>query len=248
MPITSLSRGSIRPASTSSRPATSGRDRYLSLLHRIRTRSQSRLRSGRRLIFTSSRGVRCVFFPSHSRSPFIAHFSSSYPQLDKLGLQAGHLPSTYPFNSHLVSSSSSTRRSSLQPPTSPPDASKPKPPISRRELVAALGNQEAFDVLFFETTTKAIDCFSGAQKERSTLELIGSLAVLDLYVCLFSSLAPLFASLSPEHVLLLFTQPPLSPPIRLLPPRLPQRPSGRSPPTFPPSLLPPPAPPRPQAA
>ncbi|KAL7418117.1 trafficking protein particle complex subunit 10 [Mrakia frigida] len=101
-------------------------------------------------------------------------------QLDKLGLQAGHLPSTYPFNSHLISSWS--RRSSLvPPPTSPPDGLKPKPTISRRELVAALGNQEAFDVLFFETTTKAIDCFAGARKERSTMELIGSLAVLDLH-------------------------------------------------------------------
>jgi len=100
-------------------------------------------------------------------------------QLDKLGLQAGHLPPTYPFNSHLTASSS--RRPSLViPPTSPPDPSKPKPPISRRELVAALGNQEAFDVLFFETTTKAIESFAGARKERSTMELIGSLAVLDL--------------------------------------------------------------------
>lgn len=68
----------------------------------------------------------------------------------------------------------------MDPPSSSPDTSKPRPPISRRDLVAALATPETFDVLYVETTTKAIECLTGAGKERSTLELVGSLAILDL--------------------------------------------------------------------
>jgi hypothetical protein len=54
--------------------------------------------------------------------------------------------------------------------------------ITRRDLLAAIGSREAFDVLFYELTQKAVDAFSQTGKERCTLVLIGSLGTVDLWV------------------------------------------------------------------
>lgn len=43
-----------------------------------------------------------------------------------------------------------------------------------------MGSQEAFDVLFYDLTQKAVDAFSETGKERCTLVLIGSLGSVDL--------------------------------------------------------------------
>jgi trafficking protein particle complex subunit 10 len=111
------------------------------------------------------------------RLPASNNFSSQFfaVQLDKLGVRAGHLPNSYPFNANITPASI---------PSSSADARgkpvKPANPISRRELYAALSDQATFDVLIQDTTLKAVKCLSTSGKGRSTLELSGSLALLDL--------------------------------------------------------------------
>lgn len=97
-------------------------------------------------------------------------------QLDKIGLQSGHLPSSYPFNALQLAASSTL----ALPAAASGEAAKPS--ITRRDLLAAVSSQEAFDVLFYELTQKAIEGFSQTGKERCTLVLIGSLGTVDLYV------------------------------------------------------------------
>lgn len=91
-------------------------------------------------------------------------------QLDKLGVEAGYLPRSHPFDMSL-------ERLPLDEPPATPDDSAPR--ISRKDLLAALESQEAFDKLYLELTNRAIDIYQRAGRKRSALKMHASVAALE---------------------------------------------------------------------
>ena len=88
-------------------------------------------------------------------------------------MHVGHLPNKLPFSLSWHESGGTPRFADGQPLSTK---------ISRKELVEALSDQQAFDKLYIETTQRAIDMYAKGHRRKFALKLHGSLAALDLYV------------------------------------------------------------------
>ena len=88
-------------------------------------------------------------------------------------MHVGHLPNKLPFSLSWHGSCGTPKFADGQPLSTK---------ISRKELVEALGDQQAFDKLYIETTQRAIDMYAKGHRRKFALKLHGSLAALDLYV------------------------------------------------------------------
>ena len=99
-------------------------------------------------------------------------------QLDKIGITAGHLPSTPPFTIGLPSAVVNPNTVHVEPVT----PSTRGPPISRPDLLAAISSRDEFDKLYFATTHRAIKTYTSAGRGRFALKLHASLGALELSV------------------------------------------------------------------
>lgn len=102
-------------------------------------------------------------------------------QLDKLGMGAGHLPSTHPFSMSFNESSASTvSGSSASSPTSttPPN----RQPVTRKDLLDAMDKREAFDKLYVELTQRSLQAYQASGRKRCAAKLNACLAALEQYV------------------------------------------------------------------
>ena len=88
-------------------------------------------------------------------------------------MHVGHLPNKPPFSLSWHESCGAPKFADGQPVSTK---------ISCTELVEALSNQQAFDVLYIEMTQRAIDMYAKGHRRKFALKLHGSLAALDLYV------------------------------------------------------------------
>ncbi|BGP09807.1 hypothetical protein JCM10049v2_005681 [Rhodotorula toruloides] len=99
-------------------------------------------------------------------------------QLDKLGMGAGHLPSTHPFSMSFNESSASTvSGSSASSPTSttPPN----RQPVTRKDLLDAMDKREAFDKLYVELTQRSLQAYQASGRKRCAAKLNACLAALE---------------------------------------------------------------------
>ncbi|GEM10221.1 transmembrane protein [Rhodotorula toruloides] len=99
-------------------------------------------------------------------------------QLDKLGMGAGHLPSTHPFSmSFNEPSASIVNNSSASSPTSttPPN----RQPVTRKDLVDAIDKREAFDKLYVELTQRSLQAYQASGRKRCAAKLHACLAALE---------------------------------------------------------------------
>ncbi|KAH8923009.1 hypothetical protein BT69DRAFT_195496 [Atractiella rhizophila] len=116
-------------------------------------------------------------------------------QLEKVGVQYGHLPNAHPFsvalNEHVPNSadtsSSADRASSL-------------PPISQKDLIEAIASKEALDQLYVKLTNRAIEAYQASGRKRFALKLHASLAALERYRDHLPSAQRLFSPLPGHYV------------------------------------------------
>ncbi|GAA5977541.1 hypothetical protein JCM10908_005008 [Rhodotorula pacifica] len=99
-------------------------------------------------------------------------------QLDKLGIFAGHLPALHPFSMSLNESPSTTGSSSSTPPATTLN-SPTRPPVTRRDLLDAIDQEEVFDSLYIDLTQKAIQAYQATTRRRCAAKLQACLAALD---------------------------------------------------------------------
>ncbi|BGP01777.1 hypothetical protein NBRC10513v2_005416 [Rhodotorula toruloides] len=99
-------------------------------------------------------------------------------QLDKLGMGAGHLPSTHPFSMSFNESSASTvSSSSASSPTSPTPPNRQ--PVTRKDLLDAMDKREAFDKLYVELTQRSLQAYQASGRRRCAAKLNAYLAALE---------------------------------------------------------------------
>ncbi|KAM0790185.1 hypothetical protein ACM66B_005503 [Microbotryomycetes sp. NB124-2] len=113
-------------------------------------------------------------------------------QLDKIGIDAGHLPSAHPFSMSL------NERSTM--PSSPASNDAAKPPIARAELTEAIKDSSRFDVLYLDVTNRCIDAYQASGRKRCSLKLHASLAALERHRARWSASQTLFAQLPAHYV------------------------------------------------
>ncbi|BGP18137.1 hypothetical protein JCM10213v2_006192 [Rhodosporidiobolus nylandii] len=94
-------------------------------------------------------------------------------QLDKIGMSAGHLPTTHPFAMSLNEISPSTAS------TASAAAPSSRPSVSRQDLLDAIAEQGAFDQLYVGLTRRAIQAYQASTRKRCALKLHASLAALE---------------------------------------------------------------------
>ena len=109
-------------------------------------------------------------------------------QLDKIGMGAGHLPAVHPFSmsfNESAPSSSSTRPGtpssatrSLQSPT------RTTPPVTRQDLIAAMGDMAVFDRLYTDLAGRTAQAYQASGRRRSAAKVSAFLAALEQCVCL----------------------------------------------------------------
>ncbi|KAF8162886.1 trafficking protein particle complex subunit 10 [Crassisporium funariophilum] len=105
-------------------------------------------------------------------------------QLDIIGIEAGHLPSTPPFTT------SPSRKRLLHPGT--------EVRFSNEILSTAMSNQQAFYELYIAITNRAIDLYAKSGRRKFALKLHGSLATLELHRGNLTSALTTYSSL-PAH-------------------------------------------------
>ncbi|KAF7983988.1 hypothetical protein HWV62_17458 [Athelia sp. TMB] len=91
-------------------------------------------------------------------------------QLDVIGIRVGHLPFRPPFSLAVTHS-----------PMTDVSTKRPTQNISKAELVAAIGDQEAFYALYVALTNRAIDMYVKAGRRKFALKLHATLAALDVH-------------------------------------------------------------------
>lgn len=94
------------------------------------------------------------------------------PQLDKLGMGAGHLPFDHPFAMSLHEVAS-------VPSPNPSTEIATRPPVSRKDLLDALSTRDVFDKLYIDVTNRTIQAYSSSGRKRCSLKLHSSLAALE---------------------------------------------------------------------
>ncbi|GAA5906420.1 hypothetical protein JCM8208_004655 [Rhodotorula glutinis] len=104
-------------------------------------------------------------------------------QLDKIGMGAGHLPAVHPFSmsfNESAPSSSSTRPGtpssatrSLQSPT------RTTPPVTRQDLIAAMGDEGVFDRLYTDLAGRTAQAYQASGRRRSAAKVSAFLAALE---------------------------------------------------------------------
>ncbi|GAA6024476.1 hypothetical protein JCM10207_004507 [Rhodosporidiobolus poonsookiae] len=94
-------------------------------------------------------------------------------QLDKIGMSAGHLPTSHPFVMSLNENSagSVTTASAKQP--------ADRAPVTRQELLAAIADRAAFDRLYSDLVHRTILSYQHSGRKRCTSKLQASLAALE---------------------------------------------------------------------
>ncbi|GAA6031407.1 hypothetical protein JCM8097_005646 [Rhodosporidiobolus ruineniae] len=113
-------------------------------------------------------------------------------QLDKIGMSAGHLPTTHPFSMSLNETSpSSTPASSSSAPTNPS-------PVTREDLIAAIADQAAFDKLYVGLAHRAVSAYQQSGRKRCALKLHAFLAALEHHRQQFDAAQKLYSQL-PVH-------------------------------------------------
>ncbi|TFY76964.1 hypothetical protein EWM64_g7048 [Hericium alpestre] len=107
-------------------------------------------------------------------------------QLDIIGIGAGHLPSKPPFSMPLPAKDQepSSKRSSRQ--------------ISKADILASIGDKEAFYDLYIALSNRAIESYAKAGRRKFALKLHGSLAALDVHRGRLSQALQTYSSL-PAH-------------------------------------------------
>jgi hypothetical protein len=109
-----------------------------------------------------------------SLPPSICHGPPSYAapsQLDKIGMSAGHLPTTHPFSMSLNESSSPGNSPNGVPPT--------RSLVTRRDLLDAVSNLETFDRLYIDLSRRTIQAYQSSGRRRSAVKLHSFLAALE---------------------------------------------------------------------
>ncbi|KPV71634.1 uncharacterized protein RHOBADRAFT_56475 [Rhodotorula graminis WP1] len=104
-------------------------------------------------------------------------------QLDKIGMGAGHLPAVHPFSmsfNESAPSTSSTRPGtpssatrSLQSPT------RTTPPVTRQDLIAAMGDEGTFDRLYTNLASRTAQAYQASGRRRSAAKVSAFLAALE---------------------------------------------------------------------
>ncbi|GAA5867425.1 hypothetical protein JCM8547_007499 [Rhodosporidiobolus lusitaniae] len=112
-------------------------------------------------------------------------------QLDKIGMSAGHLPPTHPFSMSLNESSASSVSASSGAPTNPS-------PVTRRDLLRAISELQAFDDLYVDLTNRTIQAYQSSGRWRSALKLHSFLAAFEHHRQRFPTAQKLYSQL-PAH-------------------------------------------------
>lgn len=96
-------------------------------------------------------------------------------QVDKIGMGAGHLPMVHPFSMSLneISTSTSFSPGSIQP--------ADRPPVSRKDLLDAISDQDVFDKLYIDLSHKTIQAYQTSGRKRCAIKLHAGLAGLEQF-------------------------------------------------------------------
>ncbi|GAA5886852.1 hypothetical protein JCM6882_005915 [Rhodosporidiobolus microsporus] len=112
-------------------------------------------------------------------------------QLDKIGMGAGHLPTTHPFAMSLNESSPSRAPTSAAHPAE-------RPPVTRQDLLDCTTHQDSFDKLYIDLTHRAIQAYQSSGRKRCALRLHSFLAALEQHRTHLDAAQKLYAQL-PAH-------------------------------------------------
>lgn len=100
-------------------------------------------------------------------------------QVERLGVQLGHLPHTPPFSMSVPAASRPSTPSSTG---SAPPVSAHVGKISCEPILAATRNREAFDKIYISATNRAIAMYDKGGRRKFALKLHGCIAALDVCV------------------------------------------------------------------
>jgi hypothetical protein len=114
-------------------------------------------------------------------------------QVERIGVESGHLPDQYPFrrtrNIAKLKTGLGADGSDIQ------HSPGSQPPLSNQTFVNALESQEAYLELYSKLTTDALEAYSACGKGNSAIRLKADLAALALYLQEWGSAYDLYRSL-----------------------------------------------------